>query len=180
MSIDRLSRRAWRPIDVNIVVIESSRLMQRIVGDDVRVTVALGVNSDYIMAERLELERILLALAMNARHAMPNGGVLTVQTASLRQMPPRKAASVRAESYVRLTFTDSGAGLLSAGRIAAVRDKPLRGLHGADLAMAVIAHTVRTLDGTLQIVGQKEAGSRVIIDLPCIDPMGRPELIETV
>ena len=180
MSLDRRSRRAWRPIDINIVVSECSRLMQRIVGEDIRVTVEPGVGNEHVLAERIELERILLTIAMSARRAMPAGGALVIQTAALRQMPPRaKSPRVSVGTYVRLTFAGTETGILPASRIAVVRDKPLRGFHGIDLGVAVIAHTVRSLDGTLHVVDDGSGGSRVLIDLPCIDAMGRAELIET-
>ena len=169
LNIDRPPRHGWRPMDVNAVIGECRDMIDRLVGPAVRLTLELGPPRT-VVAERIEIERILLNLAMNARQAMPDGGRLTIQTAAFTQVPRGLTlTNVRGRCYVRLTVADSGAGMLSGERIRMLHETPLRKQHGAQLGLAAVAHTVHALNGVLQIDADDGEGTRIVIDLPCIE-----------
>jgi signal transduction histidine kinase len=170
MNIDQLSQRESYPIDVNVAILECSEMLERALGDGIRLNLQLAPGREYVLAERLDVERVLLNLAMCGRHSMPDHGVLTIETASLKEVPPGlRPPHVRARSYVRLTVADTGAGMPSGTRMRVLGSTPPRDQYGTDLGMAAVAHTVRSLDGALSIEGDDGRGTRVTIDLPCVE-----------
>jgi signal transduction histidine kinase len=101
------------PVCVNAVLIDMRTLIERVVGEDVRVEVELGRNAGAAKLDRARLEGALLDLAVNARDAMQTGGRLTMATtrvsfdsaeASLEEEPS-------ASDYVCLRMTDTGTGM---------------------------------------------------------------------
>jgi two-component system cell cycle sensor histidine kinase/response regulator CckA len=72
-----------RVVDLNQIVAGMETMLHRIIGDDVNVGVRLAPDLAPVEADRAQLERVILNLAANARDAMPNGGVLTIETANV-------------------------------------------------------------------------------------------------
>ncbi|MBI4748547.1 MAG: PAS domain S-box protein [Acidobacteria bacterium] len=67
-------------IDVNEVVLETTSLMQRLIGPHIQVDLDLDESCPHICADASQLTQVLLNLAANARDAMPTGGTLAIQT----------------------------------------------------------------------------------------------------
>ena len=89
-------------LDLNAVVAELSKMLGRIVGEHLELVLELDSALDRVRADRGQLEQILMNLAINARDAMPGGGVLRIVTAS----------AVLAEGrHVALTVADTGIGM---------------------------------------------------------------------
>ena len=70
-------------LDLNEIVAGMEPMVRRIIGDDVNVGVRLTGGLPAVEADRAQLERVILNLAANARDAMPHGGRLTIETASV-------------------------------------------------------------------------------------------------
>jgi PAS domain S-box-containing protein len=100
-------------LDLNVVVTDTRTMLQRLIGDDVRVVLALRPELPRVKADRGQVEQIVLNLAVNARDAMPRGGTLTIETASVQldEHSARMHLAVRPGPYVVLTMTDTGAGM---------------------------------------------------------------------
>jgi signal transduction histidine kinase/CheY-like chemotaxis protein len=96
-------------VDINRVVSQVQAMLSRVIGPEVRLTTTLDASIPSVEVDPGQLEQVLVNLAMNARDAMPGGGTLKVETAVLDidrpyfQMPSGR--------YVRLTVTDTGAGM---------------------------------------------------------------------
>src|SRR5688572_23917280 len=78
-------RQVLRPqaVDINEIVGGMGPMLERIIGDDVQVTVQLAEQVSAVEADRAQIERVVLNLAANARDAMPRGGRLTIATADV-------------------------------------------------------------------------------------------------
>ncbi|MEP6732544.1 MAG: PAS domain S-box protein [bacterium] len=112
LSLGRKEVRAPELLDLNEVVARVSRLLFRALGPHVRTDVARASDALSIVADAGQLEQIIVNLAINARDAMPNGGVLAIST-SPRDVEPAEAAAVGIASgaYAILDVRDNGIGM---------------------------------------------------------------------
>ena len=101
-----------RPLSLHDVVSELEPMLQRLIGEDVIITTRFDAAPVVALADRGQLEQILMNLAVNARDAMPSGGTLRIETRDVA--PPLPAvASIRIdpEPFVVLTVSDTGVGI---------------------------------------------------------------------
>ncbi len=90
-------------IDVNELIRGMTDLLDRTLGERVQVETELAAGACTVEADRAQLESALLNIAVNARDAMPDGGLLTIRTAGLDD--PERGR------MIALSVTDSGAGM---------------------------------------------------------------------
>src|SRR3984957_6824838 len=72
-----------RVINVNAVLIQTQKMLQRLIGEDVELILNLGVNVGNIKADPGHVEQAIVNLAVNARDAMPMGGHLRIETSDV-------------------------------------------------------------------------------------------------
>ena len=102
-----------RPLDLRSVVEGLSKMLQRIIGEDVKLDLRFDTSPRVVSADRAQMEQILMNLAVNARDAMPDGGRLIVEVRNV-DLGPRFAKShegITPGSHVMMVVTDSGTGL---------------------------------------------------------------------
>jgi two-component system, cell cycle sensor histidine kinase and response regulator CckA len=108
-------RQVLRPavLDLNALVRQCERLLRPVIGEDVRVILRLDPKTAHVKADPAQLEQVILNLALNARDAMPGGGILSMETcniqvdAALARLHPGLIPGY----YVRLSVTDTGHGI---------------------------------------------------------------------
>ena len=100
-------------LDMNALVIDMEKMLPRLLGDDVLVTMTLGANLGTVKADRTQIEQILMNLAVNARDAMPEGGEIAIETSNKEfdLAYVRQHAGAKLGQYVMLSVTDSGCGM---------------------------------------------------------------------
>jgi PAS domain S-box-containing protein len=103
-----------RPVDVNRVVLEMTDLLRRLLGETVALAVAPGTRLGLVEVDPVQLERVILNLAVNARDAMPSGGRLTISTGNADV--PEGDPVLAPGPYVRITVADTGVGMDEATR----------------------------------------------------------------
>ncbi len=101
------------PLDLNERVRETERMLRRLLGEDIQLRTRLGEGLRSICADPARIDQVLLNLAVNARDAMPQGGILEIETGHLELSEPRHLATGPAPpgSYVVLRVTDTGCGM---------------------------------------------------------------------
>jgi two-component system, cell cycle sensor histidine kinase and response regulator CckA len=100
-------------LDLNERLKEVSRLVRPLMGDDVKITVALGSSPAIIEADPGQIDQIILNLAVNSRDAMPRGGKLILETA-VRDLDRGFAdlhPPLTAGRFVMLAVSDTGVGI---------------------------------------------------------------------
>ena len=102
-----------RPLDLNPLVRSAEALLCRVLGEDVRVEVALDPGLWTIRCDPCVVDQIILNLAVNARDAMPDGGRLRIETRNvdLADADVAHQPTLRPGPHVRLTVRDSGHGM---------------------------------------------------------------------
>ncbi|MEZ5285368.1 MAG: PAS domain-containing protein [Vicinamibacterales bacterium] len=100
-------------IDVNEVVAGVTRLLQRVIGEDVSMHAEFAPGLPLIHADQGMIEQVLLNLAVNARDAMPAGGRMEIRTGTGTLDPKAVApgSDVTAGPYVSIEVRDSGTGI---------------------------------------------------------------------
>ncbi len=109
LAFSRRQRLAARPTDINRLVADLVTLATSTLGRRIRIQTDLAPDLWPAMADASQLEAALLNLALNARDAMPQGGVLTLTTGN--ETVPDGAAEAEPGDYVCITVTDTGVGM---------------------------------------------------------------------
>jgi two-component system cell cycle sensor histidine kinase/response regulator CckA len=100
-------------VDANEIVRDVSGMVGRLLGDRIHLRVELGNTPKTVVADRGQIEQVLLNLAVNARDAMPQGGVLTLQTriVDVTSRDAERLYPIRPARYVLLAVSDTGIGM---------------------------------------------------------------------
>jgi PAS domain S-box-containing protein len=102
-----------RIIDLNVLLLQLDKLLRRIIGEDIELTMLPEVPLWEVRADPSQVEQVIVNLAVNARDAMPKGGKLTIETRSivLDEAYAGKNAEVVPGEYVMLAVSDTGMGM---------------------------------------------------------------------
>jgi two-component system cell cycle sensor histidine kinase/response regulator CckA len=100
-------------LDLNVIVAEAEKMLARVIGEDLHLVTRYAQGGAPVLADRGQLEQVLMNLVVNARDAMPHGGVLTVVTDIVTLDDPSllKRLDLAAGRYVRLQVVDTGVGM---------------------------------------------------------------------
>ena len=102
-----------RPIDVNALIANATRLLSRTLGENILVEVCTSADLPAALVDESQLENALLNIAINARDAMPDGGKLTIGTriVELDEDYAAQHPGVVAGGYVAIEIADNGTGI---------------------------------------------------------------------
>jgi PAS domain S-box-containing protein len=109
-----------RVMGLNGVVSGLEKMLQRLLGEDIHLETALHPELGKVKIDPGQIEQVVVNLAVNARHAMPSGGRLSLRTEPLEVLADRPAPhDLPPGTYVRLSVTDTGMGMDAAtlGRV---------------------------------------------------------------
>jgi signal transduction histidine kinase len=100
-------------LDLNAIVTENFRMLDRVIGEDVELAVFPGTDLGMVKADPGQIEQVIMNLAVNARDSMPHGGNLTIETSnvSLDETQARLHGIVEPGEYVMLCVRDTGMGM---------------------------------------------------------------------
>jgi signal transduction histidine kinase/CheY-like chemotaxis protein len=159
-----------RVLDLNDLVMESSRLLKRLLREDIEFKVTFGDSLGHVLADPGQIEQVLLNLTVNAADAMPVGGSLLIETrnAIVDEGYSLSHPPVKPGRYVTFAVTDSGSGM--SAEIKARIFEPFFTTKepgkGTGLGLATVYGIVNQSSGYIVVDSAPGSGTRFEIYLP--------------
>jgi signal transduction histidine kinase/ActR/RegA family two-component response regulator len=165
-----------RLVDLNDVVAQLGKMLQRLIGEDVELAVRAGRGLGWVEADFAETEQLVLNLALNARDAMPQGGRLVIETKRV-EIAGGSAPPVPPGRYAMLTVTDDGVGMDEETRRHIFEPffttKPEGA--GSGLGLATVHRIVERHGGAIRVDTAPGRGTTFRVYLPCVERLAEPE-----
>jgi signal transduction histidine kinase/ActR/RegA family two-component response regulator len=159
-----------RAVDLNRTVAALATMLERLLGENIELSLLTTPESHDVYADPGQLEQVIVNLAVNARDAMPTGGKLTIETASV-ELDERFAANhfnIKPGHYVMLALSDSGMGMDEATRSRIF--EPFFTTKGPDkgtgLGLAMVFAIVEQIGGSIWVYSEPGCGTTFKIYLP--------------
>jgi len=162
-----------RLFDVGELVGNLTSMLNRLVGEQVRIETVLPGTPMSVFADQGQLTQVLMNLAVNARDAMPEGGRLQIEvhSTSIEEGTPPPAEGLTPGHYAVLSVTDTGEGIDPA-----IQDlvfdpffttKPVG--QGTGLGLSTVYGIVVQLGGAVRLSSEKGRGTTVDVFVPLAD-----------
>jgi signal transduction histidine kinase/ActR/RegA family two-component response regulator len=152
------------------IVARTQKLLQRLIGEDIELSLASDPFLGMVRADPGQIEQILVNLAVNARDAMPTGGRLTIGLTNV-QVGDTRRAGLAPGRYIELSVSDSGQGMHE--DIVAHIFEPFFTTKaegkGTGLGLATVYGIVQQSDGAIEVESVPNAGTTFRILLPQVD-----------
>jgi PAS domain S-box-containing protein len=165
-------RQVWEPrvLDLNAVVTETGVMLRRLIGEDVTLSVSLDPALYPVKVDPVQVQQVVLNLAVNARDAMPEGGRLSIETrtVTLDAAYARDNPDITPGSYAVLAVTDTGCGM-SADVRARIFEPffTTKGLgKGTGLGLATVYGIVKQSGGHISVASEVGAGTTFEVYFP--------------
>ena len=158
--------------NLNIIVEDMSKMLSRLIGEDIQMETRLSSNIGNIMADASQIGQILMNLVVNARDAMPNGGSLIIETSDIyidRKYAQRRKF-FKEGYYSMLSVTDTGEGMGPE-----LRDKIFEPFFttkavgkGTGLGLAIVYGIVKQHNGYIDLYSELNQGSCFKVYIPLV------------
>ena len=174
LMFNRLQVAEPRALDLNSVLTDMGKMFQRLIGAHIALVTRPAPDLGQVWADQGAIEQVIMNLVVNARDAMPDGGTLTLETASvdLDAAYAREHLGVAPGPHVMLAVTDTGVGMDTAtqARIFEPFFTTKERGHGTGLGLATVFGIVRQTHGHLRVSSEPGKGATFRVYLPRIGP----------
>lgn len=159
-------------LSVNEVMSDIAKLLRRTLRESILLDLRLAPSVGFVEIDPMQLEQVLVNLAINAKDAMPSGGTLTIETSAIRDedvVQGRDGSHFR--EWIRVTVADTGHGMddETKQRIFEPFFTTKSRAAGTGLGLSTVYGIVQQARGRIRVESQSEAGTRFLIDLPAAD-----------
>lgn len=100
-------------MSINVVLKNLQKMLKRLIGDNIELVISLDSHAGMVLADPVQIEQVIMNLAVNARDAMPEGGALRMETgrALLDEAFAHSHPEVHPGDYVSFSVSDNGSGI---------------------------------------------------------------------
>ena len=161
-------------LPLNSVVGNVESMLRRLIGEDIQLVIRPDPFNGHVKADPGQLEQVLMNLVVNARDAMPNGGLLAIETSQteLARTPMHHLHPLPLGQYVKLTVTDTGCGM-NADVLAHLFEPffTTKEEHkGTGLGLSTVFGIVTTCGGGIDVWSQVGHGTTFDLYFPRVNP----------
>ncbi len=160
------------PVDLNAIVEGMAKLLLRVIGEDVDLTVRLHHKPLSVLVDRGQIEQILLNLVTNARDAMPERGAIVVETDTTTLIDPLlvKHEATQPGAYAVLAVSDTGVGMDAETRTHIFEPffttKEVG--RGTGLGLSIVYGIVKQHNGDISVYSEPGKGTTFKVYLPLL------------
>jgi PAS domain S-box-containing protein len=170
LAFSRKQIMAPKTVDLNDIVMDFSRLLTRIIGEDIQVRITSVVKHLMVYVDSGQIEQVLMNLAANARDAMPDGGILTIAI-GWKEIDDHFINSRGFGSpgrYASIVVSDTGKGMPPeiTGKIFEPFFTTKDVGKGTGLGLAIVYGVVKQHNGYIDVTSEPDKGTEFTIFLP--------------
>ena len=162
-------------LDLNQTVHRMEKMLDRLIGDDIQLVSVLGEHLGKIKADPNQVEQMLMNLVINARDAMPRGGLIVVKTANVEidEAYAQQHTSTEPGQYVLLTVSDTGGGmdLETQSHIFEPFFSTKPPGQGTGLGLSTVFGLVKQSGGAIEVYSEPGDGATFKIHFPRFDDL---------
>ncbi|HEY1339642.1 MAG TPA: PAS domain S-box protein, partial [Bryobacteraceae bacterium] len=159
-----------RILDLNEVVTHSTKLLRRVIGEDIEIITRLDPQLSHVKLDPIHIDQLLMNLVVNARDAMSGGGKLIIETANttLDENYLGRHIGVKPGPYVMLAVSDTGAGMTqeTKSRLFEPFFTTKEAGKGTGLGLSIVYGIVKQNGGDINVYSELGKGTSFKIYLP--------------
>ena len=165
-------------LTLNSIVSNLEGMLRRLIGADIRLSITLDPLNSHVRGDQAQLDQVLMNLVVNARDAMPNGGILSIETSRVHlvKSPSYHVQPLTPADYVKLSVSDTGCGM--DGQTLSHMFEPFFTTKeegkGSGLGLSTVFGIVTQCGGAIDVTSRKGHGTRFDIYLPFIESDAHP------
>ncbi|MCL4457929.1 MAG: ATP-binding protein [Nitrospirae bacterium] len=172
LAFSRKQIMSLKPVNVNDIIIGMKKMLARLISEDIEFRVDAADKELTVMADRGQIEQVLMNLVTNARDAMPDGGILTIETglAELDENYMKAHEYGKPGMYAFVSVSDTGAGMDEK-----TKEKIFEPFFttkevgkGTGLGLATTYGSIRQHNGYISVYSEPGKGTTFMIYLPLI------------
>ena len=172
-----------RVVELNAVVEEVARMLPRLLGAHIEFAVDLQRDAGNVNVDPIQLEQVLINLAVNSRDAMPQGGRLTIGTGcrEVEEDESERDAALVPGRYAEITVQDTGCGIDKNALqhifepFFTTKDKD----KGTGLGLSTVYGIVKRSGGYIFVSSELRVGTTMRVYLPQVQRAVTEEVLET-
>lgn len=156
-------------LDMNQVIKGIQKLLKRTIRENIKIKIITSDTPQTIRADIGQIEQVILNLAVNAQDAMPEGGILTIETTRVRHNEEHVDAryDIQSGEFVMLTISDSGCGMDDFTREKIFEPFfSTKGEMGTGLGLATVYGIVKQHEGNIYVYSELNKGTVFKVYLP--------------
>ena len=173
LAFGRKNKLEFSMIDLNESVKNTAKMLSRLIGDNITMENKISLNMKKVSADSTQISQILINLVINARDAMPDGGVITIETSmeTLDEKYIKNFENLSAGEYAVVSVSDTGIGMTKEVQkeifdpFFTTKEKG----KGTGLGLSTVFGIVKQHKGNILVYSEIGKGSTFKIYLPCLE-----------
>ncbi len=155
-------------INLNEIIARVQKMLKRLLREDIELVIQLYPKLQNIKADPGQLEQVLINLAINAQDAMPDGGVIKIETdhTTLDVQSASRFPELESGTYVLLKFSDTGTGMDKTTRAQVFDPFFTTKKSGTGLGLSTVYGIIKQHGGHIWVESEKDAGTTFHIIFP--------------